>query len=72
MDTEEKTQESFTMIEIKFLAYITQLSGTGHGGTENVKECTLRHSEASRGNLWDDTMHTNNVHYIYDNMQYIK
>lgn len=72
MNTEEKIKESFTMTEIRFLAYITQLSGTGHGGTENVRECTLRDSEASRGNLRDDIMRTNNVHYIYDNMQYIK
>lgn len=65
-------QESLSIREKKFLAYITQLSGTGHRGTESMRERTLRDFEASRGNLCDDIMHTNSAYDLYDNMRDIK
>lgn len=58
-------QESLSVREREFLAYVTQLSGTGHGNIESMREHILRDFEASRGNLCDDIKHTNNTYGIY-------
>jgi len=58
-------KESVSMRKMKFLAYITQLSGTGHRGTESVREHTLRGFETSRGNVMISCILIMHMRYMY-------
>lgn len=60
-----EAQKSLSTGERKFLAYNTQLGGTGHGSTASTRRCMLGEFEASWENVYEDIMFTNNAYFIY-------